>query len=568
MVAKGVGETDAVPDEVARMEAERLLADPRLHVSDRHKLFLRYIIDALFEGRSDSVKAYSIAIDVFNRPPTFDPSSDPIVRIEATRLREALAKYYELLGEEEGVRLDIARGRYIPIFSPRSHKPCLEEICSEDEVLPPETRPVPNLGRALPIKGTLVAIFAVTVAVGGSYAAYRQLTVSRADTDRPVVELNLTGSPAGWEPDMLAENLSSSMTRFGTVRLRDTPKTRGATTSVGQSSYVVTVRYTEDANGASLRSRVSDPATGETIWTSEDRRNTSDKPRELALEELVYAVSRKIAGPVGIVNVSELRQNLPISTTGNICVLRGETAVEQRSRGGLKAVRPCLEATIAADPGDADAMATLARVYLWTGRADGDPSFFARGLELANRATTSAPSSPRAALAQLATQYQVGQNDTSIAAGRRGLVLNPENADLRAKLAMAVFLSGYWEEGVRLAREAVDLAGESIRDASFVMILDAYRNGQYAEAASLARQIPAADTPTAILKLAAVARLGDKTATSKEIATARMQHPDLDKVVSAMLTGTRYNSDLEDALRQGIEASGLTSPEFAANGPL
>lgn len=286
------------------------------------------------------------------------------------------------------------------------------------------------------------------------------------------------------------------------------------------------------------------------------------------MRALVYSVSRRIAGPVGVVNTMELRRNLPASTTGNICVLRGEFAVEQRALAILKAARPCLEATIAADPADADAMATLARVFVWTGRTTGDDSYFGRGLDLANRAATVSPASTRAALAQLTTQYQVGQNDTSIAAGRRGVALNPENADLLAKLSMTLFLSGHWEEGVRLAKEATDLVGQTMRDANFVMILDAYRQGHYAEAVFLARQVPAADTPTTVLKLAAIARLGDRPVTEQEIAAARLQHPDLDRTVAAMFSGARFDSSLKAALRTGILEAGLKSPELASNGSM
>jgi tetratricopeptide (TPR) repeat protein len=570
MTANGESAAGAVSDVEARAEAERLLADPRLHVSERHRAFLRYIIDALFEGRGNAVKAYSIAIDVFNRPSTFDPSSDPIVRIEATRLREALAKYYEQIGDEDGARLDIARGRYLPVFSPRSLTPRDQMPPASDDFEFPEedliaTTPHPPRRTIFAVTGLVVGLVSI-----GSYALYHMSFPARLDTDRPIVELtSLTSQPPVDFSDTIAERLASSMNRFGTVRLTSaTGHARGATETSNQTSYHLNVRYSETGNEVVLWSDMSDGVTGEKIWTNEERRSVAGKSRDDAVQELLFAVSRKVAGPAGVVNISELRRNLPLSTTGNLCVLRGEAAVEQRRPAGLRDSRPCLEATIAADPTDADAMATLARVYLWTGRATGDDSYFARGLDLANRAAMISPLSSRAALAQLATQYQVGQTETSIAAGRRGVALNPENADLRSKLALATYLSGQWSEGIRLAQESVELAGEGVQDGGFLMILDAYRKGQYAEAVFLARQIPAADTPTTVLKLAAVARMGDHAVIVREIAAARMQHPDLDRVVSAMFSGTRYHRDLEQALRVGIGEAGLKSPEFAHNGAM
>ncbi|WP_431673500.1 tetratricopeptide repeat protein [Rhizobium leguminosarum] len=574
MAANGVSNrAQAVSESEARSEAERLLADPRLHVSDRHRAFLRYIVDAVFEGRSDAVKAYSIAIDVFNRPASFDPSSDPIVRIEATRLRETLAKYYEQLGDEPGARLDIPRGRYVPVFVEREQLPSPGDDVSDvkEDVVPAaeDATALRSTVSRKPYAAIALASLAA-IALAGGYTVFRAAMPAPVDTQKPFISLSLNAAQKDtMAGEAVMEDLAVSLARFGTVRLKSEAGTvRPGIDPAEQTTYAVRMRYGEDATSVSLWWQVSDAATGEAVWTDQNRRPTGTGTRGDALRALVYGVSRKIAGPVGVVNTIELRRNLPASTTGNICVLRGEFAVEQRRLATLKAARPCLEATIAADPADADAMATLARVFVWTGRTTGDDSYFGRGLELANRAATASPASTRAALAQLATQYQVGQNDASIAAGRRGVALNPENADLLAKLSMALFLSGHWEEGVRLAQQATDLVGQTIRDANFVMILDAYRQGHYAEAVFLARQVPAADTPTTVLKLAAIARLGDRPVTEQEIAAARLQHPDLDRTVAAMFSGARYDSSLKTALRTGILEAGLKSPELASNGPM
>ncbi|WP_087002924.1 hypothetical protein [Rhizobium sullae] len=573
MAANGVSNgVRTVSEGQARLEAERLLADPRLHVSDRHRAFLKYIVEALFEGRSDAVKAYSIAVDVFNRPPSFDPSSDPIVRIEATRLRETLQKYYEQLADEPGARLDIPRGRYVPIFVERNHRPRPEDTDEHEDVgLATEAAVKPSSGagdrswRYAIMAGAAVAAIAVT---GG--LAYRAASPALVETRKPLIALSMDAA----RPDEAAsraamEDLAVSLARFGTVRLKSgAVATRSRADAPEENSYDIKMRYAEDARSVSIWWQVSDAGTGEAVWTDEERRPASEGSRDDAVRDLVYGVSRRLAGPAGVVNTIELRRNLPQTATGNICVLRGEFAVELRDPAGLKAARPCLEATIAADPKDADAMATLARVMLWTGRTTGDDSYFGRGVDLANRAATISPSSPRAALAQMATQYQLGQNDTAIAAGRRGVALNPENADLLAKLSMVLFLSGKWQGGAELAQKATDVAGQPIRDASFVMILDAYRQGNYAQAVFQARQVPAADTPTVVLKLAAIARIGDRSVTEKEIAAARLQHPDLDRTVAAMFSGTRYDPELEAALRAGIQEAGLKVPELVSSGAM
>ncbi|WP_129155274.1 hypothetical protein [Bosea sp. Tri-44] len=92
-----------------------MLSDPDFQCSDRNKRFLQYVSEELFHGREASVKAYTIAVDVFGRPSSFDPAIDPIVRIEATRLRAALISYYDLHGAGR-IQIDLPKGRYIPNF--------------------------------------------------------------------------------------------------------------------------------------------------------------------------------------------------------------------------------------------------------------------------------------------------------------------------------------------------------------------------------------------------------------------------------------------------------------------
>jgi hypothetical protein len=44
-----------------------------------------------------NIKGYDVALEVFGRPETFDPTVDPVVRVEAGRLREKLREYYGAL---------------------------------------------------------------------------------------------------------------------------------------------------------------------------------------------------------------------------------------------------------------------------------------------------------------------------------------------------------------------------------------------------------------------------------------------------------------------------------------
>lgn len=102
----------------AEIEAalERIQAWPGLARSPQLAKFLNYIVTARLSGDEAGIKAYSIAVDVFGRPQNFDPQSDPIVRVQARRLRSALEEYYAGEGSGETVRFYLPVGRYVPEF--------------------------------------------------------------------------------------------------------------------------------------------------------------------------------------------------------------------------------------------------------------------------------------------------------------------------------------------------------------------------------------------------------------------------------------------------------------------
>jgi hypothetical protein len=96
---------------------QTLLANDALRLSERNRRFLSFVVTQTIEGHSDRIKAYSIGVDVFGRDDSFDPTLDPIVRIEATRLRSALTAYYEGAGAGDRVRIAMPRGGYVPSFA-------------------------------------------------------------------------------------------------------------------------------------------------------------------------------------------------------------------------------------------------------------------------------------------------------------------------------------------------------------------------------------------------------------------------------------------------------------------
>lgn len=78
--------------------------------------FLCFVVEAVLRGKGDRIKAYTIGVEVMRRDVKFDPQIDPIVRVEATRLRRAIERYYGGPGADDPVIIDLPRGSYVPVF--------------------------------------------------------------------------------------------------------------------------------------------------------------------------------------------------------------------------------------------------------------------------------------------------------------------------------------------------------------------------------------------------------------------------------------------------------------------
>lgn len=104
-------------------QLERIVESDEFHASDRNRSFLRYVTDETLAGREVGIKAYTIACNVFGRPEGFDSARDPIVRIEAGKLRKALERYYLTAGVTDPIRIEIPKGSYVPTFRPSHEEP-------------------------------------------------------------------------------------------------------------------------------------------------------------------------------------------------------------------------------------------------------------------------------------------------------------------------------------------------------------------------------------------------------------------------------------------------------------
>ena len=113
-----VAPEDNIPTEVeARLELQKMLASKDFDTSTRNRRFLKFVVEETLAGRGDRIKAYNIALSVFDRSSDFDPLADPIVRIEASRLRRSIEHYYLTGGLGDRVRITVPKGSYVAAFA-------------------------------------------------------------------------------------------------------------------------------------------------------------------------------------------------------------------------------------------------------------------------------------------------------------------------------------------------------------------------------------------------------------------------------------------------------------------
>lgn len=101
-----------VPDaEETMAQLQRIVESPDFPASERNRRFLRHVVEKSLEGKRTSAR--DVAIQVFGRPTSFDSMKDPIVRIEAAKLRRDLETYYLKSGRHDPIHLSLAKGRYV-----------------------------------------------------------------------------------------------------------------------------------------------------------------------------------------------------------------------------------------------------------------------------------------------------------------------------------------------------------------------------------------------------------------------------------------------------------------------
>src|ERR1700677_4073454 len=105
--------------EANQTQVQRIIQSKAFRTSEVHRNLLHYLAEKSLSGTADSLKEYTVGLDVFSKPASYDPRQESVVRMHVARLRHKLAEYYRTEGSDEPVIVDIPKGAFEVTFKPR-----------------------------------------------------------------------------------------------------------------------------------------------------------------------------------------------------------------------------------------------------------------------------------------------------------------------------------------------------------------------------------------------------------------------------------------------------------------
>jgi Tol biopolymer transport system component len=109
-----------ISPEQTQAQLGRILSSSAFDQAERARAFLTFVVTASLEERTGEIKESVIAVEALGRTTSFDPKSDPIVRVEAGRLRNRLKTYYDSEGADDPILITLPKGGYVPEFARRA----------------------------------------------------------------------------------------------------------------------------------------------------------------------------------------------------------------------------------------------------------------------------------------------------------------------------------------------------------------------------------------------------------------------------------------------------------------
>jgi adenylate cyclase len=533
----------------------KLLGSDDFNASERNRRFLSYVVEETLEGRGSRIKAYNIALAAFGRGNDFDPLADPIVRIEAGRLRRSLEHYYLTAGKADAVRIDIPKGSYVAAFnrvasgSETNADDQIEEADGPDrspEPTPPaaaqhaadpETAPVPTPPGRMPriARNRAFALAAAILIVGaGIWVAIQHVRDVGGASDvlprgpriivYPFEEISDNPGQAFVSRGMTYD-IIAGLTRFndlfvyGPETSFDFEDNKQSTNSAIQADFALTGSVLSTNDSVRVSAMLADLKTGQNVWSWSNESPLTPSGMRATQTEIAEDVARAVAQPYGSLferSATEIAGKPPADLSSYECVVRFQQYWRTYDATMYQDLLGCMKATIARDPDYARAYSCLALLYVDAYRfgqkaPDLPANPVQQALELANTAVSLEPMASDGYLALSVARWFDHDVAGGLEAAQQGLALNPNNTILIGELGIRYALLARWDESKAMADKLFALnprAPTGYRRANF---LYAYMHGDYQAALT---ELLAAETPLNlydhVFRAMTYARLGDR----------------------------------------------------------
>lgn len=528
----GRGE-QAVSTDAVRAELARILASPRFDASERNRHFLAHVVEEALGGRTDRIKAYTIATEVFGRDPKFDPQLDSIVRIEAGRLRRSLERYYLTDGRSTRLRIDIPRGGYVPVFA-----------TAEPVALPHALAGAPRV---------LVTAF-------------------EEEGDQSIFPSFTRG---------FTRSLIIALTRFTGLRvfgaetaLRPPSEIDGERLRIDLApDYLVTGQTSLRPGRFEVDVLLVDAATGRAVWAETFSRELDPGEIIELRNDVANRVARALAQPYGAIQSDQARDadgHAPELLGSYAAVLLFYAYWRTFDREMIEAVRVGLERAVAQEPDYAEAHACLSLVHANAYRfrhsiGGGEPDQRGRALALATRAVELAPNSSWARYALGLAHWFSGDAAAGLSALETGHALNPNDTTILADLGQRYAMLARWDEAVPMLEESYATNPAQPGSYRIGLFLWHFAHGRFAEALAEARQVEAPQVLYGHVAVAmAAAALGRDDEAADAITAIRGLDPDYGAKVTADLAGRHVAPELVTMIAASLRKAGLAVPSCAA----
>lgn len=449
--------------ERVRAALDELLGWQGISRSPQLAELLRYVVEKTLNGDSASIKAYSIAVDVFGRSQSFDPQSDPIVRVQARRLRTLLEQYYEGGNGTSGVQIHLPLGRYVPEFRVGTVKePAAPDGLGAAPVQSPSApraarRPLSSrflINAAFGLFFTLVGVGLAVVLI--RWVLPQQTRVVAAMPELPRITIgafdNLTGERV-LDDDVreVGVRVGESLGRFEDL-------------IVGNGGLVLTGTVQVINGQFVLRAMLMDQPANSTVWTAmiNAPRDVTDTEGLTTAGNILAAQLGHSAGPLHAKARAwlELQPTLPDEPTAYVCYLLYMKWRDIRTVIDAEKGAECFDKIIAKSPDDAMAIAAAAGMRVWRTQFLATPSdnlsaLMAEDTAAVGRAVSLKPNSSFVYEQQAVVLARQGSVDAAIGSIEKAYELNPDSMDVVSVLALLYWVDGRFADAVRYSEDAI-----------------------------------------------------------------------------------------------------------------